>query len=136
MLVFMLARRLGAPVFQESVSASARQRYDGLLQSHAVLLWAAYSVPVLPVDMLSVLAGLSRISAKRFLTIALTAYVVYSGIVAFVGDVATSLLGASETLALLGCALLAAVIRWVWRTSRPADQRAAPGSSIDGPARS
>ena len=114
-VVFMVARRIGAPLFQGSVSERTRQRYDGLLQQHAVVLWLVYAVPLLPVDVLSILAGLSGISAKKFLTIALTGFVSYSGIVAFLGQFAAEVVGETTAFAALGVILLGAVGSWLWR---------------------
>ena len=73
-LVFFLARRHGTPLFRERVSEATRRRFDYLLQHHLLLLWLVYSIPLMPVDVLSVLAGLSSISAKKFLMIALSGY--------------------------------------------------------------
>ena len=116
-LVFFLARHFGAPLFRESVTEENRRRYDGLLQHHRVLLWLAYCVPVVPVDVLSVLAGLSNISKRKFLTIALTGYLFYTGIVAFVGDFAAELVGTTEAVSALGAILLGALAWWLWRMS-------------------
>ena len=117
-LVFFLARRVGSPIFEENVSARTRQRYDALLGRHVLLLWLVYSVPLIPVDVLSVLAGLSSIPAKKFLTIALTGYVLYTGIVAFLGDFAADLLGVTETLSIIGGLVLVALAWWLWRQQR------------------
>lgn len=116
-LVFLLARWLGAPMFREIVSPPIRRRYDYLLDDHALLL-LAYCVPLIPVDVLSVLAGLSTISAPKFLTIALSGYLVYTGIVAFLGDFAAEVVGGRAAMAGLAVVLLAGVIRWLWRGSR------------------
>jgi uncharacterized membrane protein YdjX (TVP38/TMEM64 family) len=69
----------------------------------------------MPVDVLSVLAGLSSISARKFLTIALTGYLIYTGIVAFLGDFAAELVGVTEALSGLGVILFAALAWWLWR---------------------
>lgn len=119
-LVFFLARQFGAPLFRGSVTEEHRRRYDALLQHHGVLLWLAYFVPVVPVDVLSVLAGVSSISARKFLTIALTGFLFYTGVVAFVGDFAAQLVGTTEAVSGLGAMLLGALAWWLWRRARAA----------------
>ena len=117
-IVFFLARRIGAPIFQETVSTASRQRYDDLLRHHPVLLWLAYAIPLIPLDVLSVLAGLSTISARRFLLTACTGYIVYTGIVAYIGSSVAQLIGVTETLSLIGAVLLFAVLLWLWQKGR------------------
>ena len=114
-LVFMLARRYGTPLFEENVSEKTRARYDRILDSHPLLLWLVYSVPVLPVDVLSVLAGLSRISAKRFLSIALSGYIIYTGIVAFVGSSLAQFVGVTEAVSAIGVVFLVVLVWWLWK---------------------
>jgi uncharacterized membrane protein YdjX (TVP38/TMEM64 family) len=120
-LVFFLARKIGSPLFNENVSEKTRKRYDYLLEKNVLLLWLVYCVPVIPVDVLSVLAGLSTMSARKFLTIALTGYVIYTGIVAFLGDFVAEVVGVTEALSAIGLLLIVAVAVWVWRSQR--DQR-------------
>ncbi|HUF49808.1 MAG TPA: dephospho-CoA kinase [Longimicrobiales bacterium] len=120
-LVFWLARRFGAPVFEESVAVRTRMRYDAILEQHPLLLWAVYSIPLVPVDVLSILAGLSRLSARRFLFIACTGYIIYTGIVAFVGSFLADFIGVTEALSVLGALFLAGLVWWLWRQQkRPA----------------
>jgi len=117
-LVFFLARRLGGPLFEESVSEKTRRRYDYLLQHNVLLLWLVYSVPLIPVDVLSVLAGLSTMSARRFLTIALTGYIFYTGIVAYLGAFVAEVVGVTQAISAIGAVLLVVLIVWMWRQYR------------------
>jgi dephospho-CoA kinase len=122
-LVFFLARRYGTPLFEENVSAKTRARYDRILKSHPFLLWLVYSVPVVPVDVLSVLAGLSRISARRFLSIALSGYIIYTGIVAFVGSTLAQFVGVTEAVSAIGGVFLVVLIWWLWKQQAAASPR-------------
>jgi len=117
-LVFFLARRIGTPLFEENVSESTRKRYDYLLQHNLLLLWIVYSVPLIPVDVLSVLAGLSKISARRFLSIALTGYIFYTGIVAYLGAFVAEVVGVTEAISAIGVVLLIGIVWWLWRSYR------------------
>jgi uncharacterized membrane protein YdjX (TVP38/TMEM64 family) len=116
-IVFFLARRLGTPLFEENVSDSTRKRYDAILEDHPVLLWLVYSVPVIPVDVLSVLAGLSNLSARRFLLIAYTGYIVYTAIVAAVGSYLAQFIGVTEAVSVIGGIFLIALVWWLWRST-------------------
>ena len=114
-LVFWLARRFGTPLFEENVSGKTRARYNSILHEHPLLLWLVYSVPLIPVDVLSILAGLSSISAKRFLSIALTGYICYTGIVAFVGSSLAHFIGVTEALSVIGLVFLLGLAWWLWQ---------------------
>jgi len=114
-LVFLLARRLGTPIFEANVSPRTRSRYNEILKGHPLLLWAVYSVPLIPVDVLSVLAGLSALSAKRFFLIAWTGYILYTAIVAYVGSFLAEFIGVTEAMSVLGAVLLVGLIVWLWK---------------------
>ena len=117
-LVFFLARRYGAPLFDAHVSARARERYDRMLQDRPLLLWLAYSVPLVPADVLSILAGLSRIPARRFFLTAFTGYISYTAIVAYVGDSLSHLIGVTDAISVLGAIFFLGLLWWVYRGSR------------------
>jgi uncharacterized membrane protein YdjX (TVP38/TMEM64 family) len=125
-LVFWLARRFGAPVFEGTVSEASRRRYDRILRGHPLLLWIFYAVPLIPVDVLSILAGLSRMRPGRFLLIAWTGYISYTGIVAFVGAFLADFVGVTETVSVLGAIFLVAVAWWLWKESRTVSESSAP----------
>jgi uncharacterized membrane protein YdjX (TVP38/TMEM64 family) len=132
-LAFFLARKLGTPIFEENVSARTRARYDYILTHHPLVLWLAYSVPLIPVDVLSVLAGLSRMSARRFLLTAFTGYAIYTAIVASVGSYLARFIGVMEAMSVLGVLILAGLIWWAWKEYNPAERRrAAEGAPPPG----
>ena len=122
-IAFFLARRVGTPIFEENVSPRTRARYDHVLTHNPALLWAAYSVPLIPVDVLSVLAGLSHISARRFLLIVFTGYAIYTAIVASVGAYLARFMGVMEAMSVLGVLILAGLVWWLWKEQGPAAQR-------------
>lgn len=117
-LVFWLARRFGAPLFEENVTELTRQRYDAILRGHPLLLWIFYAIPVIPVDMLSVLAGLSRMRVRRFLLIAYSGYFFYTGIVAYVGSFVADYIGVTEAMSVIGVVFLFMVAWWLWREQK------------------
>jgi uncharacterized membrane protein YdjX (TVP38/TMEM64 family) len=117
-LVFFLARRYGAPIFEEHVAPRTRDRYNRLLDSHPVLIWFVYAIPLVPVDVLSVLAGLSTMRPRRFFLIALTGYIVYTAIVASVGSTLAEFIGVTDALSVIGAVFFAGVAWWLWTRSR------------------
>ncbi|HEX2166935.1 MAG TPA: VTT domain-containing protein, partial [Longimicrobiales bacterium] len=117
-LVFYLARRYGAPLFEEHVAPKTRDRYNRLLDQHPVLLWFVYAIPLVPVDVLSVLAGLSTMHARRFFLTALTGYISYTAIVALVGSELAQYIGMADALSLIGAVFLVGLGWWLWRRSR------------------
>ncbi len=117
-LVFWLARRFGAPLFEENVTELTRQRYDAILRGHPLLLWIFYAIPIIPVDMLSVLAGLSRMRVRRFLLIAYSGYFFYTGIVAYVGAFVADNIGVTEAMSVIGAVFLFMVAWWLWREQK------------------
>ncbi len=116
--VFMLARRFGAPLFEQNVKPKTREWYNSLLEGHNVLLWLVYAVPIIPLDILSILAGLSTLSKKRFFLIAFTGFIVYTAIVAYVGSSLAHLIGVTDALSVIGGLFLVAVIWWLWKNQR------------------
>lgn len=117
-VVFFLARRYGTPLFEENVAERTRGRYNRLLEHHPVLLWLVYSVPLMPVDVLSVLAGLSTLSARRFLSIALTGYIFYTAIVAYVGSSLAQFVGMTEAVSVIGAVFFVVLVWWLWSRNR------------------
>jgi uncharacterized membrane protein YdjX (TVP38/TMEM64 family) len=117
-VVFFIARRYGTPLFEENVAERTRVRYNRLLEHHPVLLWLVYSVPLMPVDVLSMLAGLSTLSARRFLSIALTGYIFYTAIVAYVGSSLAQLVGMTEAVSVIGGVFFVVLVWWLWSRNR------------------
>jgi uncharacterized membrane protein YdjX (TVP38/TMEM64 family) len=117
-VVFTLARKYGAPLFEENTSSKTRERYDRLLEGNPLLLWFFYTVPIIPVDVLSVLAGLSHMSKRKFFTIAFTGYFFYTGIVAYVGSSLAHLIGITEALSVIGAVFVVALGWWLWNQQK------------------
>ena len=117
-IAFLLARRFGAPIFEENVAPKTRARYNALLDGRPLLLWAVYTVPLIPVDVLSVLAGLSRMSARRFLLIAYTGFFFYTAIVAYVGSFLAQFIGVTEAMSAIGAVFLIGLIVWLWKQQK------------------
>jgi uncharacterized membrane protein YdjX (TVP38/TMEM64 family) len=126
-IVFFLARRWGTRLFEQNVPDRVRRRYDGYLQQKPILLWLCYAVPVIPVDVLSILAGVSSISARRFLWTAYTGYISYTAIIAYVGAFLADYIGVSNAVSVLGGIFFLGIVWWAWKERRnSARERRAP----------
>lgn len=121
-IAFLLARRFGTPLFEEHVSEKTRARYDALLDGQIGLLWLVYALPIAPVDILSVLAGLSKMSAWRFLAVAYSGYLLRTAIAAYLGSSLAEYAGMSAAMSIIGALFLIGLIVWLWRrqTRQPA----------------
>jgi uncharacterized membrane protein YdjX (TVP38/TMEM64 family) len=75
-------------------------------------------VPIIPLDILSILAGLSTLSKKRFFATAFSGYIIYTGIVAYVGSSLAHLIGVTDALSVIGFLFLLAVLWWLWKNQR------------------
>jgi uncharacterized membrane protein YdjX (TVP38/TMEM64 family) len=118
-IAFFLARRFGAPLFEESVSEKTRARYDALLDGNLVMLWLVYALPIAPVDILSVLAGLSRMTAVRFLLVANSGYVLRTAIAAYAGSSLAQYAGVSTAMSIIGGLFVVGLIVWLWKRQKP-----------------
>jgi uncharacterized membrane protein YdjX (TVP38/TMEM64 family) len=117
-IVFFVARRYGTPLFEANVGEKSRLRYNRILEHHPLLLWFVYSVPLVPVDVLSVLAGLSTLSARSFLLIALSGYIFYTAIIAYVGSSLAGLVGMTEAVSVIGAVFFVVLAWWLWSQNR------------------
>lgn len=71
-IVFLLSRRLGQSFTQKFVSGKMWERYGEVIrQKRDVFLFLAFLFPFFPDDLLCIMAGLTNISFRRFLTLVL-----------------------------------------------------------------
>lgn len=70
-VVFLLSRKLGRPFVEAFVSRAALQRFDYLADSGgAIVLLLIFLVPIFPDDIISYIAGLTRIPIYRLVLVA------------------------------------------------------------------
>ena len=81
-----------------------------------------YALPVAPVDILSVLAGLSRMTARRFLLVACSGYIPRTAIAALLGSSLAEYAGMSAAMSVIGAVFLTGVIVWLWKRTVHAAQ--------------
>lgn len=65
-LAFELSRRLGQPFVKRLVKPDQYKRYGEKLQSSQWAIFLLYMIPLFPVDIISLLLGMTSINRKRF----------------------------------------------------------------------
>lgn len=68
-IAFWIARKLGRPVVKKIISEEKIDKYDSYLQNRKIMIWVAYFIPLLPLDTISFVIGLSKISFKFYLAV-------------------------------------------------------------------
>ena len=117
-IVFFLARKLGRRFLEQSTTADERARYDALLHKNPWVLYAVYAIPVLPIDVISILAGVSQIPAKRFIPIAVAGLITYTGIIAALGAFFGDFIPFVENLTIAAAGIIifgTAYVLWKWK---------------------
>lgn len=124
LILFALARRLGRPLVTRLVGELVVARYAGLLdRAGGLWLFVAFLVPFAPDDALAAVAGLSRLTARRFLALVLLgrlpmmAVLSYAAAGAVDGSARMWAVGAPGVLlvAVLGAVYRRRIGRWVGR---------------------
>lgn len=106
LLAFFLAKHFGRPFVERIVSHRLLVRYDKFFASHRKSLMFFYALPVVPVDILSFVCGLSSMAWRKFLLVIVVGFIPNTLILALVGDQLSKL----EFVATLFYALLFLVV--------------------------
>lgn len=117
-IVFFLARKLGRPFLEKSTTKEERDKYNRLLSEYPWMLYLVYAVPLFPIDVISILAGVSNVSAKRFLPIAIIGLITYTGIIALIGAFFGDYIPFVENMTVAALALIVgacAYVLWRWK---------------------
>ncbi|MFT4250586.1 MAG: TVP38/TMEM64 family protein [Candidatus Woesearchaeota archaeon] len=114
-IAFLLARRFGQPLVHRLVKAKDRLRYESLVQRHPFVLYLVYAIPFFPIDILSLLLGVSVLSYRRFLLITALGLVTYSGFLAYIGSRYVSLIPFVEQVSVIAViVLVVGFLVWVF----------------------
>jgi|GEM_PF-7002876 len=62
-IVFLLVQRYGRPMAQRFIKEEKLQHYDALIKRHGFLQWLVYTIPIMPVELITLPIALS---GKRF----------------------------------------------------------------------
>lgn len=85
-LVFSFARKFGRSVVERFVKKEKLVKYEKLIQKRENFLLFFYFFPILPIDIISTVFGLSKIKFKKFLIVILLGYIPYSIVATNFGD--------------------------------------------------
>lgn len=86
LLAFVLARHFGRPFVRRIISRRLLDRYDEFFNGHKKSLMLFYALPIVPVDILSFVCGLSDLRWRRFLLVIMVGFIPNTLVLALVGD--------------------------------------------------
>ncbi len=88
-MAFLLAQKFGRPFVEKVVSHGLLIRYDKFFSKSRHYLMLLYMIPVVPVDILSFIAGFSSLKFRRFLLVVGVGFIPNVLILAFFGEYLT-----------------------------------------------
>lgn len=113
-LVFVLARRLGRPFVERFVKPATLAKFDGLLRARGpFVLFLIYLLPAFPDDVISFIAGLTRIPIRTLLMVSLAGRLPGYLVLSFAGQGLTG--DNANPLIVGGGVLLAIMLVAVWK---------------------
>lgn len=86
LVAFLLAHHFGRPFVEKIVSHSLIIKYDRFFKLHRKHLLFLYALPIIPVDILSFICGLSKLDWKKFLIVVLVGFIPNTILLASLGD--------------------------------------------------
>jgi LPXTG-motif cell wall-anchored protein len=113
-IVFVLARRLGRPFVERFVKTETLEKFDGLLSRRGpFVLFLIYLLPAFPDDVISFIAGLTRIPIRTLLLVSVAGRLPGYLVLSFAGD---GLTGENmNPIVVGGAVLLGLAIVAVWK---------------------
>jgi len=87
MLAWYLAHTFGRSLVKRLVKKSTLDFYDDFLKNNRHLLWILYAIPLIPIDVISLSIGLSKITFKRFTLMITLALLPSMFILNYLGDI-------------------------------------------------
>lgn len=124
-VAFMLARYFGQPFIRKFVSDVKYEHYSQKLDRSSLGLALLYAIPLFPIDIISLLLGVSGIPRRRFLLIMMLGFVPNMAIMNFVGG---SIAMPEYRYIMLGL-VAGVIVYFVWRTANDRISPKAPGQS-------
>ncbi|MEA2006757.1 MAG: TVP38/TMEM64 family protein [Patescibacteria group bacterium] len=91
LVVFFLARKYGKKLVEHFVEKKRLEKYAKMINRHENWLLFFYFIPIVPIDIITVAFGLSKIHIKKFMTVASIGYVLYSVVSTNFGDYVATL---------------------------------------------
>lgn len=115
-IVFFLARRIGKPYTDRMIDPRQSQRYKKFVEGNLWMMYMAYAIPIFPIDVISILAGLTHLDYRRFIRIVALGLVTYTGIIAYVGATYASKIPHIERISVIAfIGVMGFFIWWVYK---------------------
>jgi uncharacterized membrane protein YdjX (TVP38/TMEM64 family) len=86
LLAFALSRNFGRPFVERILSKETVRKYDGFFKRRRHHLIALYALPIIPVDILSFICGLSSLTWRRFLLVVSIGFIPNTLLLSFLGN--------------------------------------------------
>ncbi|MFP4523707.1 MAG: TVP38/TMEM64 family protein [Candidatus Woesearchaeota archaeon] len=115
LLAFWLARRFGRSFVERLLSRDAVSRYDAFFHRFHHWLLLLYALPVVPVDILSFVSGLSGLRWRRFFLVVAVGFIPNTLALAFVGDSFRGLDAFSLVFYVVLFAVVFGLLAWLFR---------------------
>jgi len=74
-IAFWLARKIGQPLIERFVSKTKQDFYNNFINKKNYIIWLLYIIPLFPIDIISMLIGVSRFKFKRFLLVMMIGFI-------------------------------------------------------------
>lgn len=114
LIAFTLARYFGQPFIRKFVSDAKYDHYSQKLKSTSLGLALLYAIPLFPIDIISLLLGVSGITRRRFVIIMTLGFIPNMAVMNFVGG---SIAMPEYRYIMLGL-VTGVVVYFVWRTAK------------------
>lgn len=85
-IAFYISRKLGRPIALKIVKEKTLQKYDQFLHRNGLLIWLVYAIPIFPIDIISFVVGLSKITYRKFFVIMSVGFTINLLMLTFFGD--------------------------------------------------
>lgn len=108
-IAFWIARKFGRPIVARIVKSRKLEQFDKFLHRNRLMIWLVYVIPVFPIDMISFVVGMSKITFKRFFSIISVGFTFNLLILTFFGERILSASGLESALYIVGTVVLIVV---------------------------
>lgn len=128
-VAFSLARYFGQPFIRKFVSDAKYDYYSQKLKSSSLGLGLLYAIPLFPIDIISLLLGVSGITRQRFLIIMTLGFIPNMAVMNFVGG---SIAMPEYRYIMLGL-VAGVIVYFVWRAAKERISSKAPDPPLSTP---
>lgn len=117
-VAYELARHFGRPFVQHFISAAKYQTYSEKLQTSGLGIALLYAIPLFPVDIISLLLGLTTVSRRHFLLWMMVGFIPNMIVLNFLGETISAPNYQYVLLSCIAAVLLYFLIQWLRLSTR------------------